>query len=296
MPVPPAIVYHMSLDGEWLVAPRPSLKEPYIPTSHRVELPREFYLRELRDVDIGDPQALLDFTLTYGLLPTEEWRDLPFATQHRVLAGVDVYVDLADDPLPTVPLAHAIRAEIERRDGGSFGAAGLESRSVFHLDEVKMYIETMRDMVQLSRVVQGELDPGEVTMASRATVFSSHVRSVGGAAHMLAEYLNAGLSAFSVHVAYRGEEGPDELAPYSAVRTYHACCLQLANHIAERAPYRTCPACGRLFVRKSDARYQKGQNRVYGGVTYCSSACTNRAAKQAQRRRREARTGEEGSE
>lgn len=294
IPVPPVIVRDVSLEGEWLVANAPSFWEPDFPASREVQLPREFYLRQLHDVDIADPLALLEFTRAYGLLPTGEWRDLPYVTPHQVLAGADVYWNFDEDFHPMVPLAHAIRAEIERRTSMTFKVNELEHRNLFHLDEVRMYIEAVRDMVQLWRVVRGDLELRGLRMASRATLCSQPI-DVDGAAGILAVYLNAGLSRFSVHVACVGENGLAESAPYPVAHTYHACCLQLANHIAERAPYRRCPACGRLFVRKIDARYQKGQNRVYGGVTYCSSACTNRAAKQAQRSR-PTKTGEGKSE
>jgi hypothetical protein len=294
----PLVTVHdeVSLEDEWVVARELAFWEPGFPGWRDVVLPREFYLRELEDVDIGDPHALLEFTRAYGLLPTGEWRDLPYLA-HKVLAGDFAYPHLDEEPLPTVPLAQAIRAEMERRWAPMvFHPNELGQRNFFHLDEIRMYIEAVRDMVQLWQVVRGDLEPGDVRITSRANTLFRVIRGVDDAAQILGAYLNAGLSRFSVHVAYASEYGSAESAPCPVARTYHACCLQLANHIAERAPYRRCPACGRLFVRKVDDRYQKGQNRVYGGVIYCSSTCTNRAAKDAQRRRRSAGKGERGSE
>jgi hypothetical protein len=107
-----------------------------------------------------------------------------------------------------------------------------------------------------------------------------------GAAHLLARGLDVGLAAFHPHVSVR-----DDPIPYhGSVGFYQICCLELFNHIAEAAVYRTCAnePCGRLFVRQT-GRAQHGQHRTHG-VKYCSTECA-RAQAQRQYRRRKARKG-----
>jgi hypothetical protein len=103
-----------------------------------------------------------------------------------------------------------------------------------------------------------------------------------GAAHLLARGLDVGLAAFHPHI----NVGDDQMPYHGAVGFYQICCLELFNHIAEAAVYRTCAnePCSRLFVRQT-GRAQHGQHRITG-VKYCSSECARAQAQRQYRRRK----------
>lgn len=270
-PLPQAWAPGADLQGEWLMSSG----------WDRIDVPPELYLGVLGELDLADPQAILEFVRSYGLPATREWRSLGDEASELLASPAPPRFGLEE----VQELAGKVRSRLAQgtRDIGFL----LQSRAFIHLDELRLHIATLRDMVKLRRIFEGE-ELGQPTFES-PLVRRHDVTTREDAAFVLGTYLTAGLSEFSMWVELRPAEKPIVMPEAS---TYGVMCLQLANHIAERAPYRRCPACGRLFVRKVDARYQKGQNRVRGGVTYCSSACTNRAARQAHRRRLSAPKGE----
>jgi hypothetical protein len=109
----------------------------------------------------------------------------------------------------------------------------------------------------------------------------------------LADVLNGGLVPFQVRVrlVLRGDDDSamaTELAP-ELHSLYPALCLQLANHIAERATYRRCAneKCRRFFVRQLGGA-QFGQHHSTG-VLYCSPQCARAQASRMVRRRKKNR-------
>ena len=90
--------------------------------------------------------------------------------------------------------------------------------------------------------------------------------------------LKPSLTAFAPRVL---DERPgiyyDQLADINT-SLYEICCLQLFNHIAENATYRTCAGCGRPFSPKRPNQ------------THCTPACNRRARQRAYKRRRAAAT------
>ena len=70
---------------------------------------------------------------------------------------------------------------------------------------------------------------------------------------------------------------------------YSICCLELFNHIAEGASYRTCAkeGCTQFFVRQQGDAKQT-QYRLKG-VMYCSHACKSAQMMRDHRRRKKAK-------
>lgn len=82
---------------------------------------------------------------------------------------------------------------------------------------------------------------------------------------------------------------PDPSAPGAyggELPLFSICCLELFNHIAEGASYRTCAneTCDRFFVRQL-GRAEHGQHRSIG-VKYCSPECKQMQVQREYRRRK----------
>jgi hypothetical protein len=110
----------------------------------------------------------------------------------------------------------------------------------------------------------------------------THPSTAEGAAHLLARGLNEGLAVFHPHI-----QVDSEIPPYHRTASfYEICCLELFNHIAEKAQYRTCQnePCQRVFVRQI-GRAEHGQYRSEG-VKYCSRECARAQAQRNYRRRK----------
>lgn len=110
------------------------------------------------------------------------------------------------------------------------------------------------------------------------------------AGKLLAQGIRNGLSPFHPELRVGGrEDDPHLLLPYGAAQGfYYICCLELFNHIAEEATYRTCAnePCGRLFVRQYGGAEQ-GQHRT-SGVKFCTPGCARAQAQREYRRRKRA--------
>lgn len=67
---------------------------------------------------------------------------------------------------------------------------------------------------------------------------------------------------------------------------YSIRCLELFNHIAERAIYKTCmnETCGRWFVRQQGRSVHDQRRR--SGVKFCSYTCARQQTQCNHRRRR----------
>jgi hypothetical protein len=250
------------------------------------ELDGETYLL-LADLDLGDSAAVVRFINAYGILGAR-----------RIEDGERVYRGFAMEPGSDEVFSalDAHRTHAAEVIGGE--AEWFEET----IEEFRFSALCLRDLLTAWRVISGDLAHEDAAWVSPAWHVDSAREPLnddpwepGGPERLLSGYLTDALRSFSPRVF---SEWLDDERPYDAASRpfdssdptlYDICCLELFNHIVERAAYRRCQneTCARLFVRQA-GRAQHGQRRTTG-VMYCSSSCARAQAQRAYRARRRRR-------
>jgi hypothetical protein len=268
------------VDGVWL---------DYSPPSREVELPEELYLRQARDVDLDDPEAIADFVAKYGRLggPETRGRDMTWAFLPDIEWGP--------------PGSHRWKAPTDlsllvlQRASALDRAFSWDDRPFSHIAEVSMYLGLLRECVGIweeqTRSPLQFNSEGPNCWDHQTLEGIREFAEAAGNLTFLGEALSSGLKPFHPVLLSVGGR------PMSAVahNAYSAMCLQLFNHIAENATYSTCASetCGRLFVRQL-GRAKYDQHRT-AGVRFCSKECARAQAQRQYRRRGPKREGDKGA-
>ncbi len=246
-----------------------------------VDIPDELYLRELWDLDLTDPTAIITFTNTYGRLghlhpiPMRQHpkSERPLNADTPLLDGQTIR--LLGVKVPDERKLHGDSWHREVTDHPSmrhWGAVeiGLAiSNGIQHIDTFRAWAETFRILVDIyDRYAGLEAEEDEV--------------------EHLAIVLTELLQPFSPTIQIRHEWDLDtEFDPFEDTypRLESVLALQMYRHLAADDVYLRCEnePCGRLFVHQ---RGRAKHNQYRGlGVKYCSKNCAKAQVERDRRHR-----------
>jgi hypothetical protein len=223
-----------------------------------VQLPDEWYLRELFEPDLDDAQALFEFVQRWGV-PVDS----------PGLFGFETRID---------PVARK-----QMREAATAAEEGLYAPLSHHVREIAVVIRLLRALSshwQAYRLSGHPNDPRILRAWQQPDLVDP--KYMNFAWWGFEKVLNEGLSPFHVTVEVEGK-GVADREPPGVYNLASRACLQLANDIVEDLPLRRCAneRCEQVFARQR-GRAAKGRYRG-SGVDYCSASC---ARAQAQRRYR----------
>jgi len=282
--------------------------------------PDELYLREVHDLDVGNPDAVAAFTEKYGRLGLPKWKEIPeiYSTElyeWDALADIDGRrwdyceslegrgCDINWDYVPLSEAALYVQLIRDMTRVWEYTTGSLSFSQVVERWESRLWYRIRKDHPLILRGLRQELAPYQEELLDEEhpirgelpeEIVVEHPEEPEDLYRFLDEFLGAALQAFHVRPLIRemeirgGLSSPSKMISRSSpwVSLYGALCLQLANHIAENAEYRTCKKCGRLFYRQQ-GRARFGQHHIRGErlPQYCSWSCSHAAA-QAQYKKR----------
>jgi hypothetical protein len=269
--MPPAVlekqresIYAAWPEDEWTALTARVTKEP-------APLPTDFYLRELAEVEVGDMEGVAQLTRDFGIFCGAELRDLAPHAREQLEVPDAMAVAAVRRTSHTTGVLH--RSEVEEHQ-----------RVLSNARDTWLWLADSDDLGQLDLAVNFWSPEGMAH--TYGLVETEEGRDKALRLSKFAAELNAGLQRFSVGL------GELELRP-EPITIFTASCLQIYNHIAERADVQTCQneMCGRRFVR------QRGRSR-YGvhrseGVQYCDKSCARAQAQREYRRREQLKTRKE---
>ncbi|MEU9211185.1 hypothetical protein AB0D27_25395 [Streptomyces sp. NPDC048415] len=267
IPVPPLTrrIKNVRVKGDWILwTPAP------FEDRTSVELPEDFYLRELMELPADDLEGAARMMAAYGPLFGADRDDLSFDDE-------DVYYAVQDIP----------EADSEQQPY-PFGV---------HRDLVAIYVRTAQDAITTWLACQREGGLEELVRSHVTEETLADLRSqsqhreqpwpqsleelqeilIDSELTSLQEVLNRALGLFSIGIGDLSDRYPT---------VYSVAFLQLYNHLVEGATVHHCAnePCGRAFVRQR-GRAEYGQHRTTG-VKYCSRECARAQAQRELRRRR----------
>lgn len=217
-------------------------------------LPAEFFLRELADLDELNVNELVVFS--------QEWGSVAHLGEDPLAFLPTAKYSITKPYVSYTEAAAAITTKYSQRVGTRLIAVPI----------LQLHVQILKALTR-QWLHQSSGGSGSGVATWEGTPFEPATDTQ--AWKLFFEHLDHGLQHFSAHVS-----SPDIDWEPPQANLYMACCLQIFNHIAERATYRTCAneTCRRAFSQQRGRR-TTGSPRTRG-VRYCSPTC---AKAQAQR-------------
>lgn len=271
--------------------------------SLNVELTGETYL-ELEQVDLNDPDSILEFVNKYGPLggwfayhgirtEAENRADDPFFyfRYWGTLEGNAVWAAKRDALMELARLPATKEISSKTRDDWQ------KNTTERLLHQLPPVVETLEEFRFAANLI------AELKAAWMAVRRGETTMRVGDPAIFLTDYVERLLRPFSPKLGLQIDYYPPAPSveilfgpPTETIveprrepqsTPLHAiCALELFNHIVDNADYHTCAneRCRRTFVHQQ-GRAEKGQRRSRG-VLYCTSECARATAQREYRRRK----------
>ncbi|MFD9865009.1 hypothetical protein [Streptomyces alboflavus] len=267
IPVPPLTrrIKNVRIKGDWILW-TPAPFDDRTP----VDLPEDFYLRELMELPAGDLEGAAQMMTSYGPLFGIDRDDLSFSSE-------DVYDRLQDipeagsDQQPHPFGVHRDLVAIYLQTAQDAITTWLACQHQGGLEELVRPHITEENLADLRAQTQHREQPWPQSLEELQEIL------IDAELTSLQEVLNRALGRFSIGIGDLSDRYPT---------VYSAAFLQLYNHLVEDAAVHHCAneKCGRAFVRqRGRATYR--QHRTTG-VKYCSRECARAQAQRELRRRR----------
>jgi hypothetical protein len=223
--------------------------------------PPELYLRQARQVDLLDPEALLDFVRTVGGVPYVEEDE-----------------DLIEDKADRARFAYNRGRQYHEPQSVAGHGVGV------HLDEVAYRLRIL-DLLGRHAVAyrNGDYLAPVWKEAYSDPHWANRIKTDEDAWEEFSYRANQALQIFHVRIQALRKDGK-EIAGYSAT-FLQAGVLQIVNDLADEVDYLTCPNCGLIFARSVGGSSHYSRRT---GVTYCSPRCATAARVKAYRVRKRA--------
>jgi hypothetical protein len=279
----------------------------------------EIYL-QLFTLDLEDEAAIGAWVTEFDVLDVQaqSWNErgddpighpYPKLQHYPLFDPGDDQTDLAEDGVWWARVVE--RESDEIRAAGGFGPAQLQHDQTFKpvtVEEFRWAVWCLRDLARSYWCLSTAADPSTLTWDNPliSSSFSAEYKEQGVQSWwdewemrwFLSRTLRTGLEGFTPRlidsevVAMRGRQRTVALSEEFAASLdlFAVCCLELFNHVAEGAVYKTCgnEPCGRWFVRQQ-GRSTHDQRRSHG-VRFCSYRCARaHTQREYNRRRRKSR-------
>jgi len=227
---------------------------------HSVELPDEFFLRELLDLNVRDLNAFVRFQQDYGRLESE-----------RHIGGIlpVIYEMGAFDSVPVpIPLLEQVR--LQPWVDHDHHVETLQSLGVVYEEML-----ALRDAVRVWLFLRDEMDFDQLRERWESkTTFGSD--SPEEAVSHLSDVLNFGLMPFSPWVRFEGIElrgGEAWQEPFEGL--FAVVCIQLFNAILDALPVSKCANdnCKRFFQKQRGRAQSPIDQRWTKSVEFCTAHC-----------------------
>lgn len=250
----------------------------------------EIYL-SLVELDLDDAVAIQSWVNTYGPLSVAAYQHPVSVERHeRDWRPLFSYSDGADAPALSVVHEQACAARAAHFGPDPADWWGISDT----LPEFRFVARLMIDLVNSWKIVQNPDLAGTFALVSdlAAGLGGTH-QDTEAAAAFIESRLEPLLTPFHPRLSmYLAADGPTSVF-LANIPLWNWLGLELFNHIAEGAEYKTCQneTCGRMFVRQT-GRAQHDQRRT-SGVKFCDARCARAQSQREWKRRRraEARPG-----